>query len=40
MQRVDENSAIILNDAIPDSKSAEDYLNNRLYQSKGTLKKN
>ena len=40
MQRVDENSAIILNDAIPDSKSAEDYLNNRLYQSKGTLTKN
>lgn len=40
MQRVDENSAIILNDAIPDSKSAEDYLNNRLYQSKGTLSKN
>ena len=39
MQRVDENSAIILNDAIPDSKSAEDYLNNRLYQSKGTLTK-
>ena len=40
LQRVDENIAIILNDAIPDSKSAEAYLNNRLYQSKGKLTKN
>jgi hypothetical protein len=40
LQRIDENSALIIDKTIPSYKEAEVYLKNRLYESQGKLTKN